>query len=93
MEFELDEADPQPVLERLVGLANVVPGVRRVDSRQPGGRPRLTLQFDSRSLLALGRCAEVVDSAAGGASRVLGYRVSGDLLRTGSPDRIEQTFG
>jgi hypothetical protein len=93
MEFELDETRSEAALEGLAGISDAAQGMRRVDVHQPGGRPRLTLQFDSRSLLALGRCAEVVDSATGGASRVLGYRVSGDLLRNGSLDRIEQTFG
>jgi hypothetical protein len=91
MEFKLGMADPQPVMERLAAISEPAQGMRRIDLRRPDGH--LTLQFDSRSLLALGRCAEAVESAAGGASKVLGYQVTGDLLRNGSLDSIEHTFG
>ena len=53
---------------------------------------RLTLIFDSPSLLELGRYAQAVELSLGAPVRVLGYAVSGDLLRTGVPGRIERCF-
>jgi hypothetical protein len=92
VEFELDEADPAVVLERLAGVGGAAKAMRAVKTNRAGVRPRFSLQFETPSLLELGRCALEVDSAAGGAVKVSRYRVSGDLLRDGSLMRIENSF-
>ena len=60
--------------------------LRNFETTQVDDDPiRLTLSFDSPSLLELGRYAQAVELGLGASVRVLGYAVSGDLLRTEVP--------
>jgi hypothetical protein len=53
---------------------------------------RLSVNFDTPSLLELGRYAQAVERMSGRTARVSGYTVSGDMQRDGHPMRIERSF-
>ncbi len=64
----------------------------RLERQVAARRTRLTLTFDTRSLLTLGRLAEIARLAAGRTARVLGYTIDGDLTRNGRPTRVGHTL-
>jgi hypothetical protein len=74
-------------------LTDSVAVPHRVDAAPAGGaRSRLTLRFDSPSLLELGRYAEAIALTAGDETRFIGYSVHGDMLRDGQHLHVEHAF-
>lgn len=93
VDFELAEGAEASVLAAVAGLNDSAAVLTSTDSHSVGERRvRLSVRFDSPSLLELGRYAQLVDLAFGNAVRVLGYLVCGDLQRDGKLLRIERDF-
>jgi hypothetical protein len=93
VEFELAKGDELSVLKAVTELDDSPALIRSADSFPTSDTHlRLTLLFDSPSLLELGRYIQVIESVFGDRVDVLSYRVIGDLLRDGSAVTLERTF-
>jgi hypothetical protein len=86
LEFELPEQDEFAARTAIIGLSDTSATSPRVNAVPAGdARIRLTVSFESPSLLELGRYADAVDMALGRGGTVRGYSVYGDLQRDGTP--------
>lgn len=93
LDFELAEGDEAALRATISSLDDTVAILRRVESiPSDDALIRLIVEFDSPSLLELGRYAQAIEVVFGDAVRILGYSVYGDLQRDGRVLCIEQAF-
>ena len=93
LEFELPEACEAAARAVVTDLSDSSAVLRSLTAAHADARRRrLTLQFNSPSLLDLGRYAEAIAVATRNAARVTGYAVRGDLQRDGRSAEVSQVF-
>lgn len=94
LDFELPASSEARARATLAGMDGDTAAVIRTVEASPfdAAAIRLSVNFDTPSLLELGRYAQAVELVLGGSVRVSSYRVSGDLQREGNPIRIERSF-
>ena len=94
LDFELPASIEARVRATLISLNDDTAAVLRAVEATPLGDAavRLTVNFDTPSLLELGRYAQAVEQEHGRAVLVSSYTVSGGLQRGGHTMRIERSF-